>query len=173
LILLGTHQPIDLLAPRKKELTAMAPHPLRPDVTSAGTRNFEKLVTLAARPHGHWLATVQMADAFAALLAEVTPAHREVLSSAMTQRAAAPGRSRLWSFPAGITGGPNACQKWVSLVLLDCVDAISDELAGDHSLEERQEWTRRLRLYVNGADSFRIPWDSRARLTRNQDWGLK
>ena len=134
----------------------MAPHPLRPDVTSAGIRNFEKLITLAARPHGNRSATRQMADSFAALLSEVTPAHREVLSSAMTQHAAAPGRSRSWSFPAEITGGADACQKWVSLVLLDCVDAISDQLAGDHSLEERQDWTRRLRLYVKNADSFPI-----------------
>ena len=128
----------------------------RPDVTSVGTRNFAKLIALAARLPGDKTATRQMADAFAALLSEVTPAHREVLSSYMTQSATAPGRSRHWSFPPGLTGGLPARQKWVSLVLLDCVDAVSDQLAADHSLAERQDWTRRLRLYLKDADRYPV-----------------
>jgi hypothetical protein len=128
----------------------------RPDTTSVGTRNFAKLVELAARPPRDKSATGQMADAFAALLSDVTPAHREVLSALMTHSKAAPGRSRQWSFPPGLTGGVHARQKWVSLVLLDCVDAISDQLAGDHSLTERQSWTRRLRLYLKGADGYPV-----------------
>ena len=134
----------------------MASHIARPDTTSAGTRNFARLVELAARPPGDKSATGQMADAFAALLSDVTPAHREVLSSSMTQSGAAPGRSREWSFPPGLTGGVPARQKWVSLVLLDCVDAVSDQLAGDHSLAERQDWARRLRLYLKGADGYPV-----------------
>ena len=128
----------------------------RPDVTSVGTRNLARLVDLASRLPGDKSATSQMADAFAALLSEVTPAHREVLSSTMTQSGAAPGRSRHWSFPPGLTGEGPVRQKWVSLVLLDCVDAISDQLAADHSLAERQEWSRRLRLYLRGADSYPV-----------------
>ena len=50
-----------------------APTP-RPDTTSVGTRNFAKLVELAARPPRDKSATGQMADAFAALLSDVTPA---------------------------------------------------------------------------------------------------
>ena len=127
---------------------------LRPDMTCVGTRNFAKLVDLAARLPGDKSASSQMADAFAAMLSEVTPAHREVLSSSMMYRNTAPGRSREWSFPPGLTGGVHARQKWVSLVLLDCVDAVSDALAGDHSLAERQSWSRRLRLYLKGADGY-------------------
>ena len=134
----------------------MASHLLRPDVTTVGTRNFAKLVTLAARLPGDKSATRQMADAFAALLSEVTPAHREVLSSTMTQSGTAAGRSRHWSFPPGLDGGVPARRKWVSLVLLDCVDAVSDQLAGDHSLAERQDWSRRLRLYLEGADGYPV-----------------
>jgi hypothetical protein len=134
----------------------MAPSPARPDVTSVGTRNFAKLVDLASRLPGDKTATRQMADAFAALLSEVTPAHREVLSSAMTQSGAAAGRSSHWAFPPGLTGGEHTRQKWVSLVLLDCVDAVSDQLAGDHCLAERQDWTRRLRLYLKGADGYPV-----------------
>ena len=134
----------------------MASHSPRPDVTSVGTRNLAKLVALAARLPGDKAATRQMADAFAALLSEVTPAHREVLSSAMSQSAAAPGQSRQWMFPPGLTGGVHVRKKWVSLVLLDCVDAVSDQLAGDHSLAERQDWSRRLRLYIGGADGYPV-----------------
>jgi hypothetical protein len=134
----------------------MASHIARPDTTSAGTRNFARLVELAARPPGDKSATSQMADAFAALLSDVTPAHREVLSAFMTNRSAAPGRSREWPIPPGLTGGVHARQKWVSLVLLDCVDAVCDQLAGDHSLAERQSWTRRLRLYIKGADGYPV-----------------
>jgi hypothetical protein len=134
----------------------MSAPPPRPDVTSVGTRNFAKLVDLADRLPGDKSATKTMADAFAALLAEVTPAHREVLASAMTQSGAAPGRSRQWMFPPGLTGGVHVQTKWVSLVLLDCVDAVSDQLAGDHSLAERQDWSRRLRLYIRGADSYPV-----------------
>ncbi|MEP7192875.1 MAG: hypothetical protein ABI903_08420 [Actinomycetota bacterium] len=134
----------------------MGPHALRPDVTAVGTRNYLKLVELAARPPRDKTATKQMADSFAALLSEVTPVHREVLSSTMTNNASAPGRSRSWSFPPGVSGGLHARQKWVALVLLDCVDAISDQLAADHDLVERQDWTRRLRVYVNHADGYQI-----------------
>jgi hypothetical protein len=134
----------------------MASPPPRPDVTTVGTRNFAKLVDLAARLPGDKSATRQMADAFAALISDVTPAHREVLSSYMTHSGAAPGRSRHWSFPPGLTGGLPARQKWVSLVLLDCVDAVSDQLAADHSLAERQDWSRRLRLYLKGADRYPV-----------------
>jgi hypothetical protein len=134
----------------------MGPQLLRPDVTAVGTRNYLKLVDLAARPTGDKSATKQMADSLAALLSEVTPAHRAVLSAAMTQNATAPGRSRSWSFPPGLTGGVHARQKWVALVLLDCVDAISDRLAADHDLVERQDWTRRLRVYLNDADGYQI-----------------
>lgn len=134
----------------------MASPLLRPDVTTVGTRNFAKLVDLAARLPGDKTATRGMADAFAALLSEVTPAHREVLSSYMTQSGNAPGRSRHWSFPPGLTGGLPVRQKWVSLVLLDCVDAVSDQLAADHSLAERQDWSRRLRLYLKGADRYPV-----------------
>jgi hypothetical protein len=134
----------------------MASHSPRPDVTSVGTRNFAKLVALAARLPGDKSATRQMADAFAALLSEVTPAHREVLSSTMTHSGTAAGRSRHWSFPPGLTGGVPVRRKWVSLVLLDCVDAVSDQLAGDHSLAERQDWSRRLRLYLEGADGYPV-----------------
>jgi hypothetical protein len=128
----------------------------RPDITSVGTRNLAKLVELAARLPGDKSASSQMADAFAALLSEVTPAHREVLSSSMMHGNAAPGRSRDWTFPPGLTGGVHARQKWVSLVLLDCVDAICDQQAGDHSLAERRSWTRRLRLYLKGADGYPV-----------------
>ena len=134
----------------------MSSHPGRPDVTSAGTRNFDKLVTLAARLPGDKSATKQMADAFAAVLSDVTPAHREVLSGTMAQNGAAPGRSRDWAFPPGLTGEEPARQKWVSLVLVDCIDAIRDDLATDHSLAERQDWTRRLRLYLKGADGYPV-----------------
>ena len=134
----------------------MSSHIPRPDVTTAGTRNFTKLVTLAARQPGDKSATRAMADAFAAVLSDVTPAHREVLSSAMAQTATAPGRSREWAFPPGLTGGLPARQKWVSLVLVDCIDAIRDDLAADHSLAERQDWTRRLRLYLKGADGYPV-----------------
>jgi hypothetical protein len=134
----------------------MAPPPRRPDVTTAGTRNFDKLVTLAVRLPGDTAATRAMADAFAALLSDVTPAHREPLCSSMTQSGTAAGRSRHWSFPPGLTGGVHARQKWVSLVLLDCLDAISDQLAGDHSLAERQDWSRRIRLYLKGADGYPV-----------------
>ena len=58
--------------------------------------------------------------------------------------------------PAGVDRGVHARQKWVSLVLLDCVDAVSDQLAGDHSLAERQSWSRRLRLYLKGADGYPV-----------------
>lgn len=134
----------------------MGPLQPRPDVTTVGTRNYLKLVDLAARLPGDKSATKQMADSFAALLSEVTPVHREVLSSTMTQNAAAPGRSRSWSFPPGITGGVHAREKWVALVLLDCVDAVSDRLAADHELGERQDWTRRLRVYLQDADRYQI-----------------
>jgi hypothetical protein len=55
-----------------------------------------------------------------------------------------------------LTGEVHARQKWVSLVLLDCVDAVSDQLAGDHCLAERQDWSRRLRLYLKGADGYPV-----------------
>jgi len=129
---------------------------LRPDVTTAGTRNFEKLVCLAARLPGDKSATKQMADAFAAVISDVTPAHREVLSSTMAHSGIAPGRSRHWVFPPGLTGGLPARRKWVSLVLVDCIDAVSDQLAADHCLAERQDWTRRLRLYLEGADGYPV-----------------
>ena len=132
----------------------MAQNTPRPDVTAVGTRNFAKLVELAERTPRDKSATKQMADAFAALLSEVSPVHREVLSSSMTQAAAAPGRSTQWPFPPGLTGGVHAREKWVSLVLLDCLDAVSDQLAGDHSLAERRDWSRRLRLYLKGADAY-------------------
>ena len=128
----------------------------RPDITSAGTRNFAKLVDLAARLPGDKSASSQMADAFAALLSDVTPAHREVLSSSMMHSNTAPGRSRDWTFPPGLTGGVHARQKWVALVLLDCTDAISDQQSADHSLAERQSWSRRLRLYLKGADGYPV-----------------
>lgn len=134
----------------------MPTHIQRPDVTTAGTRNFDKLVALAARLPGDKTATKQMADAFAAVLSDVTPAHREVLSSWMAQAGAAPGRSRRWAFPPGLTGGLPTRQKWVSLVLVDCIDAVSDDLAADHTLAERQDWTRRLRLYLKGADGYPV-----------------
>jgi len=134
----------------------MPSHPLRPDVTTAGSRNFAKLVTLAARLPGDKTATKQMADAFAAVLSEVSPAHREVLSGSMAATGTAPGRSRSWAFPPGLTGEVPGRQKWVSLVLVDCIDAIRDELAADHSLAERQDWTRRLRLYLKGADGYPV-----------------
>ena len=132
----------------------MAQNTPRPDVTAVGTRNFAKLVELAERTPRDKSATKQMADAFAALLSEVSPVHREVLSSSMTQAAAAPGRSTQWPFPPGLTGGVHAREKWVSLVLLDCLDAVSDQLAGDHSLAEHRDWSRRLRLYLKGADAY-------------------
>ncbi|MGV8847080.1 MAG: hypothetical protein ACOH1Y_14960 [Propionicimonas sp.] len=134
----------------------MAPQQERPDLTVVGTRNFAKLVELAARMPGDAPATKQMADCFAALLSEVAPVHREVLSSAMTHSSSAPGRSRPWLFPPGLTGGVHARQKWVALVLMDCVEAVSDTLAADHSLVERQGWTRRLRLYTRGADGYPV-----------------
>jgi hypothetical protein len=132
------------------------PMPSRPRTTEMGRRNFERLVSLASADQSNSKVTASMADALAALLAEVTPMHREVLASKLTRMLAAPGRVRHWRLPPGMDTDEQARRKWAALMLLDCVDYIADSLSSDHSLEERAGWRERAKDYTQGAEFFPV-----------------
>lgn len=129
----------------------------RPDHTRAGRKNFDTLASLASVPPTDRASAARMADALAGLLAEITPVQRDVLSGKMTRLVAAPGRVNHWRLPPGLVNDEQARRKWAALVLLDCVDFISDQMAATHSLEEREEWRRKARLYTAGAENYPVP----------------
>lgn len=122
-------------------------------VTVYGWRNWERLVSLATCSADDQHARKVMADALAALVAEVTPMHRSVLSSRYLH--GAQGRMTTHPLPPGLPEGDFAMQaKWAALVFLDCVDHTCDRLAGDHSLVERQAWRAHAELYTQGAERY-------------------
>lgn len=116
-----------------------------------GRRNWERVITLATSETDDTHARKLLADALAALVSEVTPMHREVLAS--TYLNGARGRMHTHPLPPGLTTSDRALlMRWAALVYLDCVDAVSDTLAKDHSLEERQAWRAAAEAYTQGAE---------------------
>lgn len=120
--------------------------------TITGKNNWGILVEFAKAPAGSQFHAKHLAEALAALLAEVTPCHREVIASNFTTTGAR-GRIQNWPLPPGITEGHQAQERWAALVFLDCVDYVSDTLANHHSLEERTAWRAHAESYTKGAEN--------------------
>lgn len=121
-------------------------------VTVYGRRNWERVVSLATRPATDGHARKTLADSLAALVAEVTPLHREVLASQFLNHGAR-GRMQTHPLPPGLVeGDPAAAERWAALVFLDCVDYASDMLAKDHGLDERHGWRVAAQAYTQGAE---------------------
>lgn len=129
------------------------PHGKAP-VTIYGRRNWERLVLLSTREATDVQARKTLADALAALVSEVTPAHREVIASDYLTQGAA-GRMHTHPLPPGLAEGDRAAQeRWAALVFLDCVDRVADVLANDHGLVERQGWRACAEAYTQGAERY-------------------
>lgn len=127
--------------------------PRKDSVTVYGRRNWDRIVALSTREVDDDHARKQIADALAALVSEVTPMHREVLASAYLSGAR--GRMHTHPLPPGLPeGDPAIHARWAALVYLDCVDAVADTLAKDHSLEERQAWRAAAEAYTQGAERY-------------------
>ena len=123
------------------------------EVTIYGLRHWERLVSLSVKaPEDEYHRKV-MADSLAALVCEVTPLHRSVLASRYMR--GAPGRVATHALPPGLPEGDvQAQERWVALVLLDCVDRAADDLAADHSLPERQTWRAAAEKYTRGSERY-------------------
>lgn len=130
-----------------------ADHFNKDQITVYGRRNWERLVSLATKDTTDTHARKVMADALAALVCEVTPMHREVLSSQYLTGAR--GRMHTHPLPPGLPeGDPAAHARWAALVYLDCVDAACDLLAADHSITERLAWRAAAERYTGGAERY-------------------
>lgn len=128
--------------------------PGKDSVTISGRRNWERLLALASRDRSDAHSRKIMADALAALVAEVTPLHREVLASQYVT-AGARGRIHTHPLPPGLVDQDrDVTARWAALVLLDCVDHAADVLARDHSLDERQSWRAAAEQYTRGAERY-------------------
>lgn len=118
-----------------------------------GRRNWERVISLSTSEMTDTHARKMIADALAALVSEVTPMHREVLASAYLNGAR--GRMHTHPLPPGLPAGDRAVHtRWAALVYLDCVDAVADTLAKDHTLEERQAWRAAAEAYTQGAERY-------------------
>lgn len=120
-------------------------------ITVYGQRNWERVVELAAARADDRTSRKRLADALAALVSELTPAHREVLAEQYLT-CGAQGRLKTWPLPPAVTGGRPHRERWAALVLLDCVDRISDDLSADHSIHERLAWRAAAERYTRGAE---------------------
>lgn len=129
----------------------------RPDtknlVTIYGQRHWERLVALTLKQPGDEFNARLMADALAALVAEVTPLHRTNLASEYLRGAR--GRMQTHPIPPGLPAGDLAAQqRWAALVLLDCVDEVGDRLSSDHDIYERLAWRKAAEAYTRGCEAY-------------------
>lgn len=145
--------PVRALAPMPQALPT-ANQPTRTEfveiqhISSLAWRHWDTLVNLAASPATPTLRT-QMSNALAALVAEVTPASREILASTYATRGAV-GAGRIWDLPPYITGGLRTQQQWAATVVLDCVNEQANRFASGHSLAERASWLAAARTLTQG-----------------------
>lgn len=121
-------------------------------VTPSGLANWERLVALAACPASDVGASQKIADSLAALVAEVTPRHREVLASQYLTRGV-PGRMQHWRVPPGLEGDEGERRRWAAVVLIDAVCGVADASAEGYSLPERLAWVEAARAYTGGAEN--------------------
>lgn len=122
-------------------------------VTIYGQRHWERLVALTTKRPGDDFNARLMADALAALVAEITPLHRTILAAEYLRGAT--GRMQTHPLPPGLPVGDTAAhQKWAALVLLDCVDHVGDRLSADHDIYERQSWRRAAEAYTRGCENY-------------------
>lgn len=130
----------------------MTPPTGKHQVTIYGQRHWERLVALTVKRPGDDFNARLMADALAALVAEVTPLHRTNLAAEYLRGAT--GRMQTHSLPPGLPVDDRAAQeRWAALVLLDCVDHVGDRLSADHDIFERQAWRRAAEAYTRGCEN--------------------